>query len=65
MEGKFMWFSFLLRKTAFHKNPFRASVRGWAFRCVCEVGGERWNARKMKELLRLGGKVSKVVSRNS
>ena len=39
MEGKFMWFSFLLRKTAFHKNPFRASVRGWAFRCVCGVGG--------------------------
>ena len=35
MEGKFMWFSFLLCKTAFHKNPFRASVRGWAFRCVC------------------------------
>ena len=36
MEGKCTWFPFLLCKTAFHKNPLRASVRGWAIRCVWE-----------------------------
>lgn len=56
MEGKFMWFSFLLRKTAFHKNPFRASVRGWAFRCVCVGMGGAVECQKDEGPAEAGGK---------